>query len=221
MTAALQAGSRALVYCVQAGDYKRLGAFASEVVISASASHLLADLLPHLVAAAESAPDGMARLFCINFLADALARAGRPDASLPLYEQIAAQVRAAAQAGGENAQQGWAILASINNNWASALMMTSDLDSALKRNMESVEAEKRAGRPHVFVVSGELEALRIKIRQGHTAQALPQVEARVAKIESWWRKSCRAPRPRTTQRSRRRQAGPLRTRGLELCAATP
>src|SRR5262249_9021097 len=124
------------------------------------------------------------------FLADALARAGRPDASLPLYEQIAAQVRAAAQAGGENARQGWAILSEINNNWATALLMTSDLDSALQRRMESVEAEKRAGRPAVYVVSSELEELRIKIRQGHSAQALPQVEARVAKVESWWRKSC-------------------------------
>jgi hypothetical protein len=46
MTAALQAGSRALVYCVQAEDYDRLADFASNVVSSASDTRLLLGLLP-------------------------------------------------------------------------------------------------------------------------------------------------------------------------------
>ena len=61
MTAALQAGSRALVYCVQAGAYDRLGGFASGVVTSTSDPRLLAGLLPHLQTAAESAPEGQPR----------------------------------------------------------------------------------------------------------------------------------------------------------------
>lgn len=189
MTAALQAGSRALVYCVQSGDYKRLGVFASEVIVNASDPHQLESLLPHLEAAAEAAPDGRPRLYCLSFLADALARSGHPDASLPLYEQIAAQVRAAAQSGGENAQQEWAFLAAVNNNWASTLLMTGEIDAALQRHRESAEAEKKAGRPAVYVIMSELEALRINIRQGQSAQALPQVEERLAKLESWWQKS--------------------------------
>src|SRR5207247_3010263 len=83
MTAALQAGRRALVYCVQAGAYDRLGGFASRLVTSTHDSRLLAGLLPHLEAAAESAPEGRPRWHCLCCLADALRNAGRLDASLP------------------------------------------------------------------------------------------------------------------------------------------
>ena len=73
MTAALQAGSRALVYYVQAGAYDRLGGFASGLVTSTSDPRLLAGLLPHLEAAAESAPEGTAALVAASaILADAL-----------------------------------------------------------------------------------------------------------------------------------------------------
>ena len=70
MTAALQAGSRALVYCVQAGAWDRLGGFASSIVTSAIDPRPLESLLPHLEAAAESAPEGQ--------------RAGRASATSPL-----------------------------------------------------------------------------------------------------------------------------------------
>lgn len=109
MTAALQAGSRALVYCVQAGAYDRLGGFASRLVTSTSDPRLLAGLLPHLEAAAESAPEGEPRWRCLGYLADALRRGGRPDASLPFYEQVATLARTAAEAEGENGRQAWAV----------------------------------------------------------------------------------------------------------------
>ena len=121
MTAALQAGSRALVYCVQAEAWDRLGGFASRLVTSTSDPRLLAGLLPHLEAAAESAPEGKPRWSCLCYLADALDGAGRPDASLPFYEQAATQARTAAEAGGEDARQAWADLAWITGNWAIAL----------------------------------------------------------------------------------------------------
>ena len=41
MTAALEAGSRAVVYCVQAGAYERLGEFAGGVVTSTADPRLL------------------------------------------------------------------------------------------------------------------------------------------------------------------------------------
>src|SRR5262249_35503564 len=64
MAAALQAGRRALVYFVQAGSYDRLGSFASDVVTSTSDPRLLEGLLPHLHAAAQSAPEGQPRWRC-------------------------------------------------------------------------------------------------------------------------------------------------------------
>ncbi len=186
MSAALQAGSRALVYCVQAGDYERLGDFASGVVTSTGDPRLLEALLPHLEAAAESAPEGKLRCSCLGYFADALIHAGRPDASLPFYEQAAAQAGAATEAGGEKAQQAWADLGWITGNWAGALLMTGALDAARQRQLESAEAKKKAGRPAVNVIGSELEALRIEILQGQSAQALPQVESRLAQVEDWW-----------------------------------
>lgn len=95
MTAALEAGSRAVVYCVKAGAYERLSEFASSVVTSTSDPRLLEALLPHLQAAAESAPADISRWRCLGNLADALMKV-RPDASLPFYKQAAAQARNAA-----------------------------------------------------------------------------------------------------------------------------
>ena len=104
MTTALQAGSRALVYCVQAGAYDRLGGFASSVVTSTSDPRLLAGLLPHLEAAAEAAPRASRAGPASRILADALNNIGRPDASLSFYEQAAIQARTAAEARVKRAQ---------------------------------------------------------------------------------------------------------------------
>jgi hypothetical protein len=124
MTDALQSGSRAIVYYVQAGAYDRLGGFASTLVTSTRDPRLLADLLPHLEAAAEAAPEGRPRWSCLCYLADALKRSGRPNASLPFYAQAATQARTAAEAQGENGRQAWADFAWITGNWAGALRMT-------------------------------------------------------------------------------------------------
>ncbi len=187
MTAALVAGSQALVYCVQAEAWDRLGGFASGLVTSTGDPRLLAVLLPHLEAAANSAPEGRPRWRCLGYLADALRQNGRPDASLPFYEQAATQARTSAEAQGEIGREAWADLATITANWAIALAMTRDLDAARQRHIESAEAEKKAGRPAIHVIGSELEALRIDIIQGRVAQALPEVESRLAQVEDWWR----------------------------------
>jgi tetratricopeptide (TPR) repeat protein len=186
MTAALEAGSRALVYSVQAGAYDRLGGFAGDVVTSTSDPRLLAGLLPHLEAAAESAPEGQPRWRCLGLLADALMNAGRPDASLPFYEQAATQARTVAEAGGEHGRRAWADVAWITGNWAHAFGMTGDLAASRQRHLDSAEAKKKAGSPAVRVLGSELEALRIDIIQGLAAQALPQVEEKLAHVEAWW-----------------------------------
>ena len=186
MTAALQAGSRALVYCVQAGAYNRLGGFASCLVTSTSDPCLLAGLLPHLEAAAAAAPEGELRWSCLCYLADALRNGGYPDASQPFYAQAAILACIAAEAQGENGRQAWADLATITGNWAGALMMTGDLDASRQRHLDSTEVDKKAGSPAVNVILSELEALRIDIMQGQVAQALPQVETRLAQVDAWW-----------------------------------
>lgn len=189
-TAALSVGSRALVYCVQAEAYDRLGTFASNVVISSSDPRLLNGLLPHLQAAAGSVPAGRLRWVCLGNLADALRLGGRPDASLPFYEQAAAQARDATTTGppdGPDARQAWADVGWITNNEANALRDVGDLDAARQRQLESAESKKNAGLPTVNAIASELEALRIDIMQGAAAQALPQVEARLIRIETWWR----------------------------------
>jgi tetratricopeptide (TPR) repeat protein len=218
MTAALQAGSRALVYCVQAAAWNRLGGFASGVVTSTHDPRLLEGLIPHLQTAAESAPEGNPRWSCLCYLADAIARGGRPDASLPFYEQAAAQARAAANVAFRSAKerslaeageqqvpvsdteerpfaerkatirQAWSDLAWITGNWAGALVMTRNLDAARQRYAESAEAHKKAGRPAIHVIASELEALRIDIMEGDVAAALPQVEARLAQVAAWWQR---------------------------------
>ena len=66
--------------------------------------------------------------------------------------------------------------------------MNGDLDAARKRRLESAEAEKQAGSPAINVISSELEAIRIDIMQGRAAEALPQVEERLARVEDWWQR---------------------------------
>jgi tetratricopeptide (TPR) repeat protein len=190
MALALEAGRRAVIYCVEAGDYDRLGEFASRVVTSASDPHMLDGLLPHLEAAAEAAPEGRQRRSCLCYLADALRLGGRPDASLPFYEQAAGQARAEAEAGGEGARRAWSDVGWITGNWALALVIVRDLEAAQERQLESAEANKRAGRPAIDVIMSELEALRIEIMQGKVAEALPEVEARLERVEGCWQQHC-------------------------------
>jgi tetratricopeptide (TPR) repeat protein len=187
MTAALQAGSRALVYRVQAGTWDKLGGFVGDLVTGTEDPRLLEGLIPHLQIAAESAPEGQPRWTCLRYLADALSRNCRSDASLPFYEQAATQSRAAAEAGGEGSGHAWADLVGITGNWANALGDVCNLDASRQRQLESAEIAKRGRLPAVVVMGSELEVLRIDIMQGKVATALPEVEARLAQAEDWWK----------------------------------
>jgi tetratricopeptide (TPR) repeat protein len=189
MTAAVQAGSRAVVYCVQAGAWDRLGGLASGVVTSTRDPRLLEALIPHLQTAAEAAPQGKPRWSCLCYLADALRMGGHPDTSLPFYEQAASLARAAAEAGGEGSRQAWSDHAWVAGNWGTALYDAGDLDGSRKRLIEAADASKKARRPATSVLGLELEALRIDIMQGNMKAALPDVEARLAKLRQWWTRS--------------------------------
>jgi tetratricopeptide (TPR) repeat protein len=186
MTAALHSGSQAIVYCVQAEAWDRLGSFASRVVTSSKDPRLLERLIPHLQTAAESAPEGRPRWSCLCYLADALRNGGRPDASLTFYEQAALQARRVAEAGGEDSRRAWSDLAWITGNQANALRDCGEPDAARQRRLDEAEANKKAGRPEINIIGSELEALRIDIDQGQVDTALPEVETRLARIETWW-----------------------------------
>lgn len=186
MSIALQAGSRALVYCVQAEVWDRLLDFASGLITSTQDPALLATLIPHLQTAAEAAPEGRPRWSCLCYLGDALQNAGRPDTSLTFFEQAAAQARTAAEAGGQGSQQAWADLGTISGNWAFALRDVGNLDAARQCQLDSAEAKKKASSPAINIIGSELEALRIDIMQGQAASALPEVEARLTQIAAWW-----------------------------------
>jgi|GraSoiStandDraft_45_1057281.scaffolds.fasta_scaffold85280_3 hypothetical protein len=102
-----------------------------------------------LEAAVEAAPEGKPRWSCLCYLADALARGGRPDASLPLYAQAATLTRTAAEAQGENGRQAWADLAMITNNWAQALRVTGDLGASRQLLLiKNAHSEMGYAHPH-------------------------------------------------------------------------
>lgn len=185
MSSALDAGSRALIYCLQAGAWDQLGNF-SRLVTGVCDPRLLAALIPHLQTAAESAPEGRPRWTCLCNLADALSRVGRPDASLVFYEQATALARSVAEAGVDASLQAWSGLAWISGNWAIALRDIGELDAARLRQADAAEASKKAGRPAIHVIGAELEVLRMDIMQGQVEAALPAVEARLEQVKTWW-----------------------------------
>ena len=99
LQSALMAGSRAIVYCIQAGEYEKLGEFASAIITGSNDRRLLQGLLPYLRSAADAAPAGRPRWRCLCYLADALLNGGQPDASLEFYQQAIDLARAATGAG--------------------------------------------------------------------------------------------------------------------------
>lgn len=190
MALALEAGSRAIVYCVQAQAWERLGGFASRLVTSAGGAPFLERLTPYLQVAAEAAPPGRRKWQFLGSVADALMLQGQPHASLPWYEQASALARAAAEEDGKEAIVAWADVGAIAGNLAGALLNVGRAEASRQQQLESVEAKKRAGAPAMLILGSELEILRINIERGLAAVALPEVEARLEQLESWWHQHC-------------------------------
>lgn len=206
MVHALDAGCRALVYCVQANAFENMAQFASEVVTATTESGMLQALLPHLQAAANAAPVGPQQWRCLLNLADGLHQAGQTEASLAFYQQAATLAQQATQAN-TNASTAWNILAAIYGNWANALCDVGQLATAKQRQLDCVAAQKQAGWPLVGIIGSELEALRIAIMQGEVFQALPQINTRLAQVSDWWQQHqagqhvAEAPDPETLART--------------------
>lgn len=185
LATALQAGSQALVYCVQAQAWDQMDGFASGLVTSNRDQRLVEGLIPHLKMAAESAPTEHMRLSFLCNLADALSTAGQLEASSQFYCQAAVLARMEAEAGND-AQQAWSSLATINCNWAAVHSELGDLNAARQCYLESTEAEKKAGCVALNILINELEILNIDIRQGEIEKAEPEVTKRLALVCQWW-----------------------------------
>lgn len=188
MAVALEAGRCAIIYCLQAGDYERLGRFAGHVVTAESSSQFLELGVELLKVAADTAPLGRSRWMCLGYLADALTSSGRRAESLMYYEQAAAQAERAAEGRGESARQAWSDLGAITHNWANAYLDMGYLDASRTQYLQSAKAWKQAGGPLVKVVGSELGVLRIDVIQGRVDEALPQVAERLSLVQSWWRR---------------------------------
>ena len=154
----------------------------------ASATRAWRQLLPHLEAAAASAPEGESRWSCLCWLADALKNAGRPEASLPFYEQAAAQARSGTAAGAEDGRRAWTGVGWITANWAGTLFATGNVNGSRQRFIESTEAKRKAGASPASVIVSELEVLRIDILRGQITDVLPRVETRLRQVEAWWQR---------------------------------
>ncbi len=186
MVTALQAGSRAIVYCIQAENYTELCSFASAIVTHNSNPRLLQGLLTHLESAAESVPDGRSRWLCQILLADALSLSGRPDKSLPFYQSAALAAKTEAEAGGPESSDIWDRLGGICANAAAANVKIGQFSNALHLYRASAAAHKQGNQNASFVIMSELEALRIDIKLGKVNETLPIVEERLTLVAKWW-----------------------------------
>ena len=85
-----------------------------------------------------------------------------------------------------DARLAWTDVGWITGNWANALVNIGNLEAARQQYSESAESKKNAGLPAISIITIELETLRTFIMQGEVTQVLPQVEARLTQIETWW-----------------------------------
>ena len=60
--------------------------------------------------------------------------------------------------------------------------------------LKSADALRKAGNPEIDVIGRELEALRIDVMGGRAEDALPEIDARLDRVRSWW-KDQKAGRP--------------------------
>jgi tetratricopeptide (TPR) repeat protein len=185
---ALRVGNQAITYLVRAGAWAKLGDFANTVITCTRDPHLLENLIPFMQTSAESAPQGASRWRCIHSLANILRNIGRPDCSLPLYEQAARLARNNLGAENSESQRTWEDISKISSGWAISLRRAGHIEDARQRYIESIEACQKANRPIIHCLSHELEILRLDIIAGKAATAAPEVEERLVKMRDWWKR---------------------------------
>lgn len=176
---ASQLGQRALVYCIQAKEYSKLGDFAINVINSIRDVRQLQILIHHLRKAAAAAM-GQSRWECLGYLADALRNSGQSESSLTLYAEAANLARPTDDSGD------WGHYACLCGSWGNALFQCSNLPAAREQQNESLRAHKKAGSSQVEIIGRELEIVRISFIQGEIDQFMPIVTAKLNQLQIWW-----------------------------------
>jgi len=179
MSAASEAGRRALTYMVRAKAFEKMDGFVSGLVTGTQDPTLLRGVIAELQSVAELVPAGEQRWSLRTYLADAIRKSGRPDQSLALYEQAVTEAEAA---------ENWADVGWICGNWAHSLMLTGQLDKAKETHLRSANAYRKAGEPKGKVIGRELEGFRIDVFQGKAQEVLPDIEARLNEVRGWWQR---------------------------------
>lgn len=186
MDSALQAGSQALVYCVQAQAWDQMEYFVGSFVTSALRPGMVERLIPHLQTAAQSVQEDSQRLFFLNCLGDALSAAGHLDASSQAYHQAVTLGRAVTENNEGDMSEIWGKLAVAYSNWAIVYSTQGNASRAWQCYVEGSEAEKRGNRPPIHLLVNELQMLRLDIRNGGVKEAQPQVTERLERLTQWW-----------------------------------
>ncbi|MDM8567773.1 CHAT domain-containing protein [Candidatus Halobeggiatoa sp. HSG11] len=179
-TTATEMGRRAITYLVRAEAFEALAGFTSNVVVNTKNPQQLQAIIAELEAIVEQVPVGKIRWSMRTNLADALYQSGQPQLALPLYKLSASEAEAA---------ENWADVATICQNWAHALRNVGQLPEARETFQRSAQAERKAGRSEVNIISSESEVLRIDIMLGEVKIALPTIEQHLAKLRDWWQQS--------------------------------
>ena len=174
---AAEAAAKALSCMVGRRIYSELGPLAYRMAKGLQNPAMLKRLLDELQIAADKVPDGKERWRARGRMAEALKAAEHSEQAICLFEQAAAEARAAGH---------WDDVGRLLGDLANGHRQAEDLDSARRTHLAGAEAYRAAGSPEIQVVANELEALRIEVYQGRAERVLPEIEDRLEKLKNWW-----------------------------------
>ncbi len=174
---AAEAAARALSCMVGKRIYSELGPLAYRMAKGLQNPAMLKRLLEELQIAADKIPDGKERWRARGRMAEALKAAEHSEQAIALFEQAAAEARAAGH---------WDDVGRLLGDLANGHRQAEDLDSARRTHLAGAEAYRAAGSPEIQVVANELEALRIEVYQGRAERVLPEIDDRLEKLKNWW-----------------------------------
>ncbi|WNJ82661.1 CHAT domain-containing protein [Pseudomonas canadensis] len=186
MGLALEAGSRALIYCVQAQAWERLEGFVSSLITSIRNSRDADLLIPYLQIAVDNVLDDQVRLSFLCSLADALATVGRLDISASTYQRAADLGHSLTENGADEGLAAWSSLAVIYCNWAVVHSSYGQFDLARQCYVNSSHAEQKNGSPAINTLINDLQILKLDIKLGHAEQAEPAVTKILDQVRDWW-----------------------------------
>ena len=185
LASALLAGSRAIIYCIQAFDYEGLDSIASEVIASVYYSGPLAQLPPYLERAVQMAPMDGSQWRIRGYLADALCAEGQISASLLLYEEAVRLATAHTAANDPRQKQAWQDISWLTSNWARALYKTEQYDKEQQQRLANQIAYEKVGNSPISVLNNKAEWLRMDVTQGRAEHVIEAIKPLLIQLQEW------------------------------------